>query len=151
MTEIAQGVFYIDGSLRDIYIFDTNEQDWQKLLAFLRTSAYSTEFLLAGEQQPLPERIEEVFALVHMYGGVLRIDEEHLALHCYFYRVKEIEFDLDPRAINSEQQISRLLDFIRTVGRLLNKAVVLTPENASWVTLFRFDPRTSEEQWYSIS
>ncbi len=149
MEEPAKGAFYIDGSLRDIYIFGTDEQDWQKFLTFLCTSSYPLEFIIAGEQQPIPDRIEDVFSLVHSQGGVLYIDEEHLALHCYFSTSEEIELDLDPRNMHTEQQISRLLDFMHKIGRLLNKTVVLTPENASWVALFRFDPRTGEEEWRS--
>jgi len=42
-----------------------------------------------------------------------------------------------------------LLDFIRTVGRLLGKAVILTPEGRSQAPLFRFDPVANEEKWYA--
>lgn len=144
----AKEAFYIDGSLRDVYVLRTNEQDWQTFLTFLRTSSYPVELIIAGKQQPIPDRIEEIFALVHKHGGMLRIDEEHLALHCYFYTYEEIECDLDPRNINNEQQLSRLLDFIHRIGLLLNKPIVLTPENASWAPLFRFDPTTGQEEWF---
>lgn len=139
--------FYVDGSLRDIYVLGTTLGDWQKLLAFLRASAYFVEFIVTGEVRSLPESIEEVFALVHKHGGMVRVDEKNLALHCYFYTYDEMEFDLDPRAINSAQQLSRLLDFIRTIGNLLKKPVILTPENVSRVVLFRFDPATMSEEW----
>ena len=58
----------------------------------------------------------------------LRIDREHLALNSHFFTRKEIEFDLDPHDFQNDQQVSRLLDFIRVIGRLLNKPVILTPE-----------------------
>jgi hypothetical protein len=143
-----QRAFYVDGSLRDIYIHGTTVQDWQKLLTFLRSSSYPLELISGGHQRPIPEQIEDIFLLAHADGVTLRVDAAHLALNCHFYTSQEIEFDLDPRDMNSEQQIARLLDFLRTIGRLLHKAVVLTPENASWVPLFRFDPNTDEEQWF---
>lgn len=143
-----QDAFFLDGSLRDIYVLRTTEHDWQQLLTFLHSGVYPIEFLLSGEQHPLPARIEEVFALVQTHGGILHIDEERLALHCYFCTSEEIEFDLDPRKMNNEHQIARLLDFMRAVGRLLNKAVILTAENASWAPLFRFDPATQKEEWF---
>ena len=34
------------------------------------------------------------------------------------------------------------------VGRLLNKVVVLTPENGYGVPLFSFDSETTEENWF---
>jgi hypothetical protein len=33
----AKKAFYVDGTYRDIYVFETDEQDWQKLLTFLRS------------------------------------------------------------------------------------------------------------------
>lgn len=142
-----KAVLYIDGSLRDIYVLGTTLEDWQKLLDFLHTGLYAVSFLVAGEQRPLPTRIEEIFLLIHSSGGMMRIDGDQLALHCYFYTDEEIEFDLDPRTINSEELLSRLLDFIRAIGNLLNKPVILTPENVSRVVLFRFDPATMSEEW----
>lgn len=141
--------FAIDGSLRDIYVLGTTQEDWQKLLDFLHTGLYAVSFLVAGEQRPLPTHIEEAFSLIHSSGGMLRLDGDQLVLHCYFYTVGEIEFDLDPWTINSEERLSRLLDFMRTIGNLLNKPVILSPENASWVALIRFDPATNDEVWLS--
>lgn len=148
LSERLNKAFYVDGSLRDIYVLGATQEDWQKLLMFLHTGLYTVTFIVAGEPQPLPTRIEEVFSLIHSYGGMLRIDEDHLALYCYCYTYDEIEFDLDPRTITSEEQISRLLDFIRAIGTLLNKPAILSPENASWVALFRFDPVVRSEEWF---
>lgn len=148
VSERLNKAFYVDGSLRDIYILGTTKQDWQKLLAFLRASSYLVEFIVAGKARTLPENIEEVFALVKKHGGMMRVDERSLALHCYFYTDSEIEFDLDPRAITTEEQLSRLLNFIRAIGNLLNKPVILAPENVSRVALFRFDPVTKSEVWF---
>lgn len=151
-SRIYEEAFEIDGSLRDIYVLDTNWQDWQALLDFLRLETYPIKFTVGGEQRSLPENIEDIFALAQDNGVLLRIDETHLALHCHFFTSEEIEFDLDPRAFHSEHselQVSRLLNFIRDMGRLLNKVVILTPENSShclhpW---FRFDPKTGTEEW----
>jgi hypothetical protein len=149
VSERLNKAFYVDGSLRDIYVLGTTEQDWQKLLMFLHAGPYSVTFIIAGEQRPLLAQIEEVFSLIHSSGGMMRIDEDCLALHCFFYTVDEIEFDLDPRTINTEERLSRLLDFMRAIGNLLNKSIILSPENASSVALFRFDPVTKSEEWLS--
>jgi hypothetical protein len=152
MTEIplafAKKAFYVDGSLRDIYLLGTNEQDWQKLLTFLHTSSYSVRFIIAGEQQPIPEGIGDVFSLVDTHGGMLQIDTDHLKLHCYFYTYEEIEFDIDPRNISNERQIFRLLNFMRMVGIALSKEIVLTPESMPKRPLFRFNSTTGDEEWY---
>ncbi|BCL84635.1 hypothetical protein ccbrp13_71000 [Ktedonobacteria bacterium brp13] len=123
MTEssrIYQDIFYMDGSLRDIYVLRTSEQDWQTLLDFLRTSSYPLECLVGGEHQPLPEQVTDLFKLEREVGVTLRIDREHLEINCHFFTHEEIEFDLDPKDFQNDQQVSRLLDFIRAIGQLLN-------------------------------
>jgi hypothetical protein len=147
-SRIYKDIFYIDGSLRDIYVLGTNKHDWRVLLNFLRLEIYPLEFFVEGELRPLPGRIEDIFAQAHEYDVHLRIDEAHLALHCHFFTSKEIEFDLHPRDFHTEQQVVRLLDFIRTIGKLLNREIILTPENASTVPLFRFHPTTGKEEWF---
>lgn len=100
---------------------------------------------------PLPEQIETIFDLRSNHSTVLHVDKEHLKLICFFFARDEIDFDLDPHNFQgnmTEQQVPRLLDFIRTVGKLLNKAVVLTPELDFGTPFFRFDPETHEEKWY---
>ncbi len=151
MTEsslIYRDIFYMDGSLRDIYVLGTSEQDWQTLLSFLRTSSYPLEFLVGGEYQPLPEQVGDIFVLKREVGVTLRIDREHLEINCHFFTREEIEFDLDPKDFQNDQQVSHLLTFMRAIGRLLNKTVVLTPENCAEFPLFRFDPETNEEAWF---
>lgn len=147
----SQRAFYVDGSYRDIYIFETDEQDWQRLLAFLRSSSYSIEFWVDDQPTPLPERVETIFALRNDHVTVLHIDKEYLALNCFFFTSEEIDFDLDPRDFQGEaagEKIAHLLHFIRAVGRLLNKAVVLTPEGDSHTPLFHFQPEANEEKWF---
>ena len=46
------------------------------------------------------------------------------------------------------EQIARLLDFMRTIGHLLNKVIILTPQALTQFPLFRFDPKTEEEHWF---
>ena len=104
---------------------------------------------MGGESASLPERVATIFAMD--YTTLLQIDEGHLALHCHFFIGNGIEFDLDPRDFQGEnacQQIARLLDFIRTIGLLLNKTVLLTPENSPEFVFFSFDPKIRVEKWY---
>ena len=145
---IYRDIFYLDGSLRDVYIRETSEQDWQTMLDFLRTSSYSLECIVGGERQPLPDHVANLFRLDAEVGITLCVDREHLALNCHCFTREEIEFDLDPNDFQNDQQISLLLDLILAIGRLLYKTVDLTPENAAGIPLFRFDPVTNQETWF---
>jgi hypothetical protein len=83
---------------------------------------------------------------------LIRIDEEHLAVHCYCFAEKGMEFDISAQDFQDEttirEQVARLLDFIRTIGRVLNKVIILAPEASPDFPLFRFDPSTEGEHWF---
>lgn len=146
-SRIIQVAFHIDGSLRDIYILGTSEHDWRALLKFLRASRYPLEFGDGRDFQSPPAQVANMFALMKEHT-TLYIDRERLGLNCHFFTMEEIEFDLDPKDFQNEEQVSRLLDFIRTVGQALHKEVALTAENDAQHPLFRYDPATNEETWF---
>ena len=54
--EQYQNEFEWDGSLRDVYIFKTSLDDWQKLLDFIRAGRYTFEYKIDGDAVALPER-----------------------------------------------------------------------------------------------
>jgi hypothetical protein len=63
-----------------------------------------------------------------------------------------IEFYFPASAFEDEatvgEQVARLLNFIRTIGQVLHKVIILTPESAADFPLFRYDPSTKEEHWF---
>jgi hypothetical protein len=147
---------------RGIFVLETDEQDWQTFFPFLHASPYAIEFLVGGEQRPLPERIEDFFALIQEQESspvshiedppVIHIDKEHLAVGCYCSAERGIEFDISVKGFQDEatlrEQLARFLDFIRTIGRILNKVIILAPEVSPYFHLFHFDPGTGEEHWF---
>jgi hypothetical protein len=139
------------GALREIYVFETNGQDWQFFLPFLQTSPYTVEFLIDGEPRPLPERVEDLFALTQN-NSVICIDREHLQAHCYCFGEEGMEFDVSTKEFQDEaaigEQTARLLAFIRIIGQLLHKVIILAPESSPDFPLFRYDPSTQEEHWF---
>ena len=60
------------------------------------------------------------------------------ALNCSFYAEDEIEFDLDPRDVSSEDEFLRVMDFMRLIGKRLAKDVLLTEENAHDFVLIQY-------------
>jgi hypothetical protein len=77
---------------------------------------------------------ESEFHLLRFFVGRVR-------LHCHFFTVSEIEFDFDPRG-TSETDITKLAEFMAEIGDMLDKTVVLTPENVSVEPIYRYDPKT---------
>lgn len=143
-----------EGTLRNINVLETDGQDWRLFLPFLHASPYAVEFLIDGEKRLLPERVEDLFALSTDTFPVicLHVHRELLKVNCYCFAAEGMEFDISARDFQDEtilgEQVARLVDFIRTIGHVLNKVIILAPESSPDVPLFRFDPGTKEEIWF---
>ena len=144
---IWEDLFAWEGSLIDMYVLDTTLEDWQRLLDFLLASPYALRYSRDGATEPLPDRIEVIFAERSVANVALFIDESQLSLNCHFFAPDEIEFDLNPRAIDGQPRLVRMLDFMRALGSTLGKEIILTPENLQERPLCRFDPRAGSQTW----
>lgn len=87
--------FEPDGMLRDIYVFDTDVRDWQKVIDSLRAGPYSLEFAAGDDPLPLPDAAQ-ICALQADITCSLSVDRHGMNLMCYFFTTEMIEFDLDP-------------------------------------------------------
>src|SRR5438094_134768 len=102
-----ENAWYWDGSWRDIYVLGTTISDWQRLVDWLHTGPYPVEFYLDGKSAPLLHDISIVFEQREVTGEFLEfleIDVEGVIFHCHFFWPEEIEFDMDPRQVDSEQK-----------------------------------------------
>ena len=141
--ETCRERFAFDGGRLDVYVFDTDERDWQRFLDFVRAEPTTHRFTVDGAEAPLPERVREIFAARHHDATVcLGIDPAGLGWNCHFFGVQELELDLDPRVVTTEAAFDRALAFLRALGTRLGKPLVLTPEHLPAVPLLRFDPAT---------
>ena len=54
---------------------------------------------------------------------------EGVIVKCYFFAEQEIENDIDPREITSIEDHNRLIAYMKSVSKCLQKPVILTDEN----------------------
>jgi hypothetical protein len=144
--EQYQKEFEWDGSLRDIYIFETSLDDWQKLLDFIRAERYAFDYKIDDDAVTLPERAATIFECEN-YQSLLSVKVGDLLLNCHFFTVDKIEFDLDPREVKGERELEELFDFLRQLCRISNRQTVLTPENGSELWIFRLTPGINEPEY----
>jgi hypothetical protein len=137
----VQQEFEFDGSWRDLYAFHTTLDDWQKLLDFLHGSRLNIEFSSDGETRVLSNDAAECFQLARESSCLCTIRFSGVAVKCHFFQVEEIEFDLDPREIVGQDELDNLFAFMRAIANVLEKDIVLTPENAPSYVIFRAVPR----------
>ena len=138
--EAVRSEFEWDGSLRDLYVFETSEADWDRFLAAVRTWAYPTRFSVDGEPNTLPESARTAFQIRGRAVPLLHIDVGGVGVCCHFFTDEELELDLDPREVDGPARLDQLMSFIRRLGQAIQRPVVLTPENCPEHTVIGYDP-----------
>jgi hypothetical protein len=138
-----------DGALRDIYVFESNPGEWQKLLDWVRI-AYPITFKVDDLDTPLPASVGTIFRDQGEHTHLLAVQAGDVNIHCHFFLKDEIEFDVNPREIEGEAQEHEVVRFMRGLAKALGKQVVLTMEGApDWVYL-RVDPGREEPEYTPV-
>ncbi|MBJ6117831.1 hypothetical protein JAO76_06495 [Pontibacter sp. BT310] len=132
-NSIKQELYYEDGSLRDILVLNTNREDWRKWSSLVNDN-YKVEFY-NGRTLKTESRIdlEVVFSFWEDSGSfdepikaTIKLGEVNIM--CYFFIESEIENDIEPREVKTEENHQAILSYLQSVADILGKKVVLTPE-----------------------
>jgi hypothetical protein len=129
---IKESIYFEDGSLRDIYVLNTTQQDWFKWAEHVN-SKYKVEFY-NGLKQSIENRInikiiEEYWAGNSNCLSSARIFIREMIVMCYFFSDLEIENDIQPKEVKSVDDHLALLKYLKEISRLLQKELVLTEES----------------------
>lgn len=118
-----------DGSeLRDIYVFDTSDEDWQRILTLV-AERWSYTYTLDSEPTALPSSMQEVWENRASTTIALLIEpRKGIEIMCYFFDDTTIEFDLHPSAVVSQADLDAVCGFVRAVGETLRKPVLVCYE-----------------------
>jgi hypothetical protein len=138
----------VDGSLRDIYIYDVTLEDWDRLLNLLKLL-----YPLESDEKIIADSIREIIPIAQERGFLLRIMiGDGITANCHFYisegHPSPIEFDIDPREIQSVYGMKKVLQFIRQMGNELHKEVFLTEENSEDFILLSYSPFSKKYSYY---
>jgi hypothetical protein len=133
----CKAAFYVDGTLRDIYVHYTTDADWGKFLTY--ASSLKTSFYRRGEPAQLPTQVSEIFE-EHSFFLVIELGK--VSLKCHFFTVDEIELDIDPKEVTSQQELDAIIDVLVGIGKSLDKDVVLTDENCPDSKWFEYNAAT---------
>lgn len=140
--------FEFDGSWRDIYILNTDSTDWNKLLEALSLSKYEIRFWIDHEKSKPIVTIQEAFKIKKRASLLMHIEVVGVAIACHFFTDKFIEFDIDPRQVVDQTALDGVLDFMAFLGNILQKAVVLTPEDLENIPLIQYFPKHQTFTYY---
>ena len=124
--------FQNDGSLRDIIINNSNVIKWNIFLEKINSSGYDLEFHHDNRIIDTPSKLSDIKELQLSNPTTLKISiNKSITINCHFSIDSEIEFDLSPREINSENDYLTLFRFLEWLKETLTSRVSLTEENDS--------------------
>ena len=130
-------LFENDGSLRDIYILNTNRYDWIQLWEFLNNS-YDLVLSIDGEiASKIPKDVIDIFNLKKEKSIYLIIPLNGIEFNCHFFYFDEIEFNITPRSVNNILDVKTIIKFMGDLSFLLSKNVSISIENDKddpWLT-----------------
>ena len=117
-----------DGAVRDVYIEDTTNADWQRAIDAIQ-ERWSCSYTEDGAPVPMPPAAE-----VLRRGSERTINleirlSEHFAIHAYFFESAQIEFSFLPADVGDDNDIYRILDSVSHLGRTLGRTVHMTVES----------------------
>lgn len=119
-------------------------EDWTEFCDFL--TQLDVKYWHDGEAVSLDHMREVMF--VDGYVKLAQINLSGITLNCHFFVRDEIELDVDPRDIRTDQHAAHVLQFMSMLGKTLKKDVILTEEGAKAWVWFRYrhaDERLSFE------
>jgi len=134
--------FYVDGSLRDIYVQDTTVADWDVFLDAVSSKITAT--FVDGEPHPLPTQASEIFERSDGESFLLEINLGQVKMNSHFFTEEEIELDIDPSDVTSQTELDAIVDVLAVIGRALGRDVILTDENQPTSVWFVFDPSKAD-------
>ena len=131
-----------EGALRDIFVRNTNIEDWEKVYTYLISSDLDILYLKDQKQTVPPNTAREILNNKDV-SHTLRVGIENIFFHCYFFGEEEIEFDFDPRDFEAIDQYRITIIFMELLHELTNKIVHLqwegdTEKNEPLYTVSKF-------------
>jgi hypothetical protein len=128
-----------DGSLRDVYIQETEMSDWDALFELVARYPCTYSFDGTRKEPPHPSRVFQD----RSGGHLLTIQVGSASINCHFFISEEIELDIDPRQIADESTHELVMNFLAELSTRIGKDLAITPENSPASVYCRFSSSTS--------
>jgi hypothetical protein len=111
----------------------------------------SVEFSADGVFQPPPAAVEQVFAIRSSAVPMLRFQVGRALVVFHFFSEEEIECDVAAHEISSQTDLDALLGFVRQLGDVTHKRVVITPENGREHPIISYEPESREFEYHEMA
>lgn len=148
--ELKKNIYYWDGSLRDIYVLHANQTDWRKWIDYVNEH-YLIDWFNGKTGKNCNNidfnTIEAYWNGMHTLSSLAKVFINKTQINAHFFDDMEIENDIDPRDFNSIENHDQLIKYLVELSILLDKEVILTPENEKETILIKI--YKNDIQFYS--
>ena len=122
--------FAWDGSWRDIYIIGAGNDAWNAVLQWICSGERPFRLTTGGNVlEDYPRDIGMLVAAENRELSNLIFEISGIAVNCHFFEIETVEFDIDPRQVNSDNWPD-LAEFLLGLSRVAERPCLLTEENA---------------------
>ncbi|ARV08293.1 hypothetical protein BTO05_01045 [Winogradskyella sp. PC-19] len=136
--ELNNDIYFWDGSWRDIFIPDTDRNDWKIFVDFINERfdiKWFNENTQKTETKINFDRLIEFWDKKIDWNNTANIYLDNIQINTHFFTEDEIECDIDPREFNGINDHEKLMEFLTELSNRLNKRIKITPENCPEIEL----------------
>lgn len=128
------------GSLPDVRVPDASVEDWQAVLDLVAESGWQRQYSEGEAVLPVPRAEAVLSRSADAECPNLRVWPTADVLAIFrFYADDEIDFDVDLRELQGQEQLDVFCGFLREIGRRLGKPVLMDPEGGYGHPVLGFD------------
>ena len=140
--ELKEKIYYWDGSWRDIYVLHTNRSDWKIWVDYVNEN-YRIDWFNGkadkDENQIDFTVVEDFWKGNHDLCSTAKVFIDKIQINAHFFDNTEMENDIDPGEFNSIEDHDKLIKYMSDLSILLDKEVILTPENEHETILLKIN------------
>lgn len=130
--ELKSAIYKKDGSLRDIYVFETTKTDWLIWAEYV-TQRYRLTYKVYEGDIVVPlidfEKVIGYWSGNRKNASTATFYIGNIMVNTHFFTEEEIEHDISPNDLVSEEDHNNLIGYMSNLSKLLNKKVALTYED----------------------
>ncbi|MFJ9868291.1 hypothetical protein [Streptomyces sp. NPDC101165] len=130
------------GALPDLRVPGASVADWQAVLDLVRDSGLRYRYEEGGSVLPLPRAAAVLSRPADAECPNLSVWPAPGTVAIFrFSSDEEIDFDVDLRELQGQERLDVLCGFLRSIGRRLEKPVLMDPEGAHGHPMLGYDPK----------
>ena len=131
-------IFEPDGSLIDLYVQEVSLDDWTNVIHLINQK-YKVKY---GDTNQIDTKYTIDYLTDEtgeMESKSASINLDKIQVNCHFFLGDQIEFDLDPKEINSIEDFELVEKFMLEISKSVDNQITLTYENDTKFPLIKID------------